>query len=355
MEGKPLEEGKVVLKTAKRKKEVVLPELREIVFIPNRVTNAQYDYTLIQEKIFNYVMYYLQEAILLNMNGGDYTQLELFKVVDTHIKVRIPLKNIAIPAQYKDVRNSAKQLASIVVGVPYRDKDSGKSYTRYQGLFKVSVPDELVRSSDLIIEIEKEIAKVLVELELNQAGKPKNYTSFVLQIATQSKNKYTSRLYKKISSWKEKGGFYMSLDEFRDWLQLGDKYPTYYDLKKNILIPVQKELEGKAPCWFNCKEKSFEKREGKTVVGLHFKVITPDLVQAKRIHADNIINMLRLHCGFKDQDIQLLTPIFNDSFDHSRVINKIMELNEHIRENRATINSPKNYMLKSLLKEFAPE
>lgn len=341
----------VIKKTAKKKKIVVLPSLRDIVYIPNKVTEAQYDYTLIQERIFNFIMFNLQEAIKLNMNGGNYQQLEMFTTVGNTVKIVLPLKNIALPQQYKDVRTSAKQLASIVVGIPYTEKGTGRKYTRYQGLFKVSVPDEISRNSDLLVEIEKEVAKLLVELEFNNNGKPKGYTSFILQIAVQSKNKYTSRIYKKISSWKEKGGFYMSIQEFRDWLQLGDKYPTYGDLKKRILVPVQQELEGKADCWFNCAETSFEKRDGKTVVGLNFKVITPVFEQEKEIQSDYIKNLLRMHFSFKDVDISQLEPIFGQEFDYSRITNTLTRLHGHVKANKATINNPKAYIIQSLLKE----
>ena len=96
------------------------------------------------------------------------------------------------------------------------------------------------------IEIAKDVASLLVAIDRNMHGKPENYTSFILQVATNAKNKYTSRIYKLISSWKKKGGFYVPINDFREWIQLGNKYQDYKEMKRRILMPVQQELENQA-------------------------------------------------------------------------------------------------------------
>lgn len=79
----------------------------------------------------------------------------------------------------------------------------------------------------MVVEIEKEVAKRLMETEKNERGIPINYTRLAYEIIMRSKNKYTPRIYEMISSWKKKGGFVIALDEFRSPLMLGDKYTTY--------------------------------------------------------------------------------------------------------------------------------
>jgi hypothetical protein len=347
--------NRIIKKTAKRKQEVSLPANPDIVFIPNRVTNAKYNYTLIQEKIFNYVLFNLQEAIKLSMNGREYQQLELFKTEEDGITLKIPMSNITIPQNYKDVREAAENLQKTIIRIIEINKETGKKEAWSLTLFgEVGVPVETERNSLLQIKMSKKVAKLLVQMDLNREGKPGNYTSFLLQVATGAKNKYTARIYKKIASWKEKGGFYQTIEEFRDWLELGEKYKNFIEIKRNILIPVQKELQGKADCWFNCAEKTFENRVGKKVVGINWKVITPAFEEAIQIKADNFRNMLRMHVHFKDDDINQLEPILSRDFDLSAITLRFMEIRDYIAANKDKIENPKAYLIKSLLKEFAP-
>lgn len=343
-----------IRKTAKTKREVRLPAKSDMVFIPNRITNAKYNYTLIQEKIFNYVLFSLQDAIKLNMNGGNYQQLELFKEINAdRVSLTIPMHTIASPNHYSEVRESAENLGKSLIRIIQVNPKTGKKEMRSLYLFgAVVTPIDKVRSAVIQIELSKEVARLLVEMDINKMGKPSNYTSFQLQIAINAKNKYTPRIYKLISSWKEKGGFYMPLEEFRDWLELGTKYQNYAELKRNILIPVQKELEGKALCWFNCREKSFEKRDGKVVVGINWKVITPEFEQESEIRIESIRNLLRVHFGFKNDDLHQLEKTFLGINDFGRFNMRIIEINNYLKENKSKIANPKAYLIKSIKKEF---
>jgi Initiator Replication protein len=343
-----------IRKTAKLKKEIVLPANASTIFIPNRVTNAKYNYSLIQEKILNYVLYQLQDAIKTNMNGGNYKQLELFKEINQdRVGLSIPMKAVVSANHYAEVREAAENLGKSVIRITQVDPNSGKRETRSLFLFGAIVtPLDQTRNAMLKIELSKEVARLLVEIDINKMGKPSNYTSFQLQVALNAKNKYTPRIYKLISSWKEKGGFYTTLEEFRDWLQLGGKYKTYGELKRNILLPVQKELEGKALCWFNCSEKTFEKRTGKTVIGLQWKVITPELEQSREIQLNGIKNVLMLHYGFKDADIKQLQPVFDTIMDFTAIGTRIIELKKYMAENKGKIGNVKGYTIECLKREF---
>ncbi|TDH18062.1 RepB family plasmid replication initiator protein [Segetibacter sp. 3557_3] len=346
----------VVKKTAIRKREVVLPIRPEIMFIPNRVTNAKYNYTLIQEKIFNYVLFNLQEAIKLSLNGKDYSQLKLFKDInEDRISITVPMRNIAGPNHYPDVREAAENLAKSIIRIVQVNKDNGQREMRSLTLFgAVVTPMDKTRNSEIKIEMSKEVSRLLVEMDINKVGMPSNYTSFDLQVVNRAKNKYTPRIYKKIESWKEKGGFYMTLAEFRDWLDLGDKYQKYAEIKRNILVPVQEELEGKALCWFNCKEKSFEKRQGKEVVGLSFKVITPEFEEMKIKQADNIKDLLIRHLGFKAEHLAQVECIFTPRFDFNKMSSEVLRLHAYVQENSKEIGNKQAYLIKCLLKDFSP-
>ena len=75
--------------------------------------------------------------------------------------------------------------------------------------------------------------------------------------------------------------------------------------------------------------------------------------QEREIHVDSIKSMLRIHFGFKEEDIKQLEPIFRHSFNHARVSDTLMRLHEHVQANIAQIKNPKAYVLQSLLKEHS--
>lgn len=342
--------------TKKRKKVVMLPAIKSYVYQPNRVTNAVYDYSLIQERLFNAVIYYLQDAIKLSLKGENYAQLALFKEFEQQqfIKIKIPLREISIPQHYDQIKQSIKQLASVVIEIPYNDEITKEKRVVYKGLLSADIPQMASRTSVIEIEIDKRVAKLLIEIEQNKTGQPINYTRFVYEIAQNATNKYTSRIYKLICSWRKKGGFTISLDEFRQWIGIEEKYKYFADIKKNILLPVQEELYEKADCWFNCKSDDFVTKKGNTVTHLNFKVITPDLIQEEDKRRDYIFNLLRTYFKFEDQHIDKIRDLVKAS-DTQAVLLKITQLRTHYMENVTKIADITNYALKSLLNEFGTE
>jgi len=344
---------KVPQVTKKQHKVIMLPAFKDYIYQPNRVTNAIYEYSLTQEKVFNAVMYYLQDAIKISRKGEDYTQLALFKDFNDSqfIKFNIPLKELSIPQNYEHVKKAVKKLASIVIEFPYKDEVTKENYIRYQGLLNANVPVENNRSSFIQVEIDKRIAKLLIDIEQNQFGQPINYTRFLYSIAQSAKNKYTSRVYKLICSWRKKGGFVISLDIFREQMGIDSKYKYYNDIKKHILIPVQEELFEKADCWFNCNSEDFITKQGNKVTHLNFKVITPELIKEDNEKKDYVFYLLRNHFKFDDKNIEQIAPIFTTSTT-SEILLKIMQLNEYFLKDSSKITDITGYVLKSLRNEF---
>jgi hypothetical protein len=336
-------------RTKARGTRVQLPDQLTKIFQPNRVTNAHYDYTLIQERIFNYVMFVLQAHIKRVMAGEHVQQLDIFKDVSEYIHVSVPLMAIAQPAQYGKVRESAKQLAGIVVSMKGKSS-AGYKVQRFTGMFAdIELPLEKQRSNEITIRVRKDVADHLLQIDRNPGGQPYGYTSFMLEVANGAKNKYTSRIYKLCSSWKEKGGFNITLEELQLMLQLGPKY-DYNAIKRRILEPVAEELKEKSDCWFEVTETL----NGKKVIALSFKVITPDLIKQGEILKNSIINMLRTHFLFNDILLARVSPIFHEQTDYTALQYKILDLMERKRTTpKDKMPHPQAYVITSLLKEFA--
>lgn len=341
-------------KIMKEKKLRTLPaEFKGLVFQSNRITNAKYDFSLIQERIFNAVMCKLREPIDDVMHGTPVLQLELFS--NENILVHIPLMAISKPAYYNKVRETLTEMATIKIEVPHIYKN--QPGTIVQGLLAAWIPDGRIRGGEIVVRIEKHVAQMLVTIDRNMQGRPMQYTSFMIGVCLQAKNKYTPRIYKFISSWKEKKGTRLSLDDLRDMLQLGDKYPTFKDIKKRILLPVSKELNKIGDCSFNCSDSDFVIRDGKTVVGLNFKIfsIEGNLSYVKQQIA-SVKRTLSNIFGFTIKDLDDIQYLY-DQYPMEQVNIKLQYLNEYLygeKQKSKTTSSVPAFVTHSLKKDFPP-
>ena len=77
------------------------------------------------------------------------------------------------------------------------------------------------------------------------------YTSYSSQVALSMANKYTVRLYWIVCSWRNRGGFYLSVDQFRRMLCLGPSYDRADNIVTHILRPSATELREQFPIWFD--------------------------------------------------------------------------------------------------------
>jgi len=346
-------------KLPKKPKRIVLPQIRNYIVQPNRVTKSRFGadvggYTLIQHKILTAIMYYLQEPIHLAMKGHLYNQLEIFSNPDL-IKLAIPMSDIGKPRQYQEIRENIKRLASIVVAVPYISKE-GKDMERITGLIRADLEISSKRSSVMVIEIEKRVADILIKIDRDADGTPKNYTRHAYEVSQNATCKFTPTIYKLLCSWKKKGEFKISLDELRADLCLTSMYSEYSDFKRRVLIPVMNELKEIGDCWFDCTVKSFVEKKRNKPVMLCFKVITPELFKEMDERANYIRNMLRTNFKFQPKDIEDINHVLhNKEINQRDIIHKILFIEEQIYKKGLTddkVKSPRHFALAALLNEF---
>lgn len=342
----------VIKRTVKRKEEVVFPAITSDIIQSNRVTNARFNFTNMQLKIFIDVMTSLQQAIDKSMKGANYQQLDIFREGMDVIEIPVLLKNLATKKYYNEVISAARELQS--VPVYFKSTRRGEEYINVASLFaQVSLPQTYKNNKAIYVKMLKETATYLIDIDRNEKGQPIHYTKYIREIALSTNSKYTTLLYMKISSWKTKGGFYITLDNLRKDLGINnDEYLDYRDFKKRILQPAQVKLEKKADCWFNCKEKAFEEKAGNKVIGINFKVITPEFDKMQEKLRESIKRVLRTHMKLTDADIKQLEPVLAHN-DLNEVQVKIVQLNDYIKENRGKIGNKQAYIVTSLLKQFS--
>lgn len=342
-----------VMVTKKRREEVILPG-DTYIYQSNRVTNGSFpDFNVYHSKIFVCIIKNLQKAIKAEIDGQNWQQLNIFEETENgnFLKIGIPLSEISTHNNYKQVLECFEGLRTFPISI---ESPLGKQYDRITGLItEYDKPKRIQGKSVVFVNMRKQVAEQLIHISRNKVGAPISFTRYLYEVVMSSRNKYTWRIYTLISSWKKKGGFYISLQQFREILGLKpDEYKSYADIKRFILKPAQEELDHRADCWFNMSEKDFEQKEGRKVKGFYFKVITPELSEARENKAKYIQELLERHCGFNKKDNEELQAILTPHVDLDAIIMKIMQLIEYVRERKGEIGSPKQYIKLGLIKTF---
>lgn len=331
-------------------KPVVLPNNPTWLKQPTLITMLSADFNTLHLRILISLVDKIQNSIEQSIKNVPMQQLSLFKEQQfgDRIMVVIPTKDFGVtPDSYPELRKALLQLATIPVELDTKDPISGAESWYVSGLFKAYIPKEKHRRT-ITIEIDLNVAKALVNVE-------KGFTKYIKEIAFQSQSKYTVRMYMLISSWKDKGGFAITLDKFRKWLKLENKYSKYKDLYKRIIRPVYEELFEKANCWFEVAEVY---KEGESEpYKLNFKVIRAALTiqeeEYLRVQTRALVTMLERHLKFEEKHIKQILPFLNVSNVNS-ASNKVVQLCDYVQEHWQEITSIPDYCTASLIKELTP-
>lgn len=327
----------------------MLPQIMTMIKQPNRVTGARYNYTLLQQKALLVILTSMQEFIDAQLGSKGPVQLSFFNPSDKSIELRLPLKSLAKkPTEYNELINTFESLRNVSISFPYKDAN-GKNYKMFTGLIEKfalpeanpnSGPDKKKYRKDIIIWLNRGLAEGLVRID-------GGYTKFHLEVAMAAKCKYTPRIYQLMCRWKDKGGVTMKIEDFRQWLVLGDKHQDYKDLKKNILVPTHKELYQKADVWFEVDKVM----DGKKVSHLKFKIISNESLKQADIQKDNAINMLKTHFNFTGSDIEEIRYILIKPHLIMPLYNKIIELHDYLASHTGIVDIPA-YTIKTLKNAF---
>lgn len=359
----------IVQKTAKRQDEIVLPAKQTYLIQPNHVTNAGYNFTLLQEKVMTHLVYSFQNEMNQILNNGQIAeQLALFPTNSEAYSLKFKLSKLGVrPSNYADAKESIMELSKKNIRFQYTKANGEK--VLYGGSLISAEVNIAKGSGDIKIHILKPVLEALLTLERAKNG-ALTYTRYLYEIAMHAKCMYTPRLYKLISSWKKTGGFVISFEELRDRLDLNnvptkrkingkdavvneDLYTEYKEFKRWILTPVHKELYRKADCWFNFGEKDFEIREGRKVVKLNFKVITPEFEKSQTLLKDQNRNFLKMYFGFTETNFKAVNALLEDEGIRTALTNKIIDLHLFFQTEKSHgIKSKSAYVIKSLINHF---
>lgn len=157
------------------------------------------------------------------------------------------------------------------------------------------------------------------------------YSSYSQSSALSLTNKYTVRIYWLISSWRNRGGFVISLSNFKRILCLTEAYERFDNVSSKIIEPARQELKSRFPIWFEMRQyESGNDRQ------LAFKVkiaMSEEQRQAEMRKAYDICFNILTSVG---ANIGTIGDIFaRVEFEDLRpFMAKLMDLVSYVRENR---------------------
>ena len=203
------------------------------------IQKAKHGMSLQEQKIIAYLI------SQININESDASKYYIFDTKEFCHICGIDVKN------YINVRSTLKKLydrESIEIF-----ENGGYCPVKWLGDYKIE-PD----ASKVSVQLHFRIVPYLIELK-------KNFTTYYLGDVIELKNKYSIRLYELFSSYAYKGGFEITLDELKTYLDING-YASYKDFKKRVLNTVIKEInEGT-----NLRIKIEKIRHGKKIGELRF-------------------------------------------------------------------------------------
>jgi plasmid replication initiation protein len=98
------------------------------------------------------------------------------------------------------------------------------------------------------------------------------FTSYQLRQVAGLKSPFSIRLFEMLMRFKSTGVYKVSVDKFKQMLDIEDQYPRTFDLKRRIIIPAVTELENKS----NLAIKWTETKKGRITIGYEFKFSVVD-------------------------------------------------------------------------------
>ena len=201
---------------------------------PNKVTNARYKYTEREENIMTLVI----EAIQKHMAKEQTIQTDLFN----QPIVRLDMKELGST-------NKAHYLMSLN---SLRKKDISFDWVNEKA-------QKIRTETSLISAVHNHVESSIIDITINTwaipylvyIGKGVGFTSFNKTIALTLQGEYTKRLYKLCKRWEDRGGFSMSLKEFRKMFYLENKYPKLRDLRVRVLDVSKNRMKEGADVYFD--------------------------------------------------------------------------------------------------------
>lgn len=235
--------------------------MKEIIIAQdNRLTTSRYELTLIEKRIF----YYIIKEVRNKYTTG---QRDLFDDLILNIKVSDLCKEVNQEDNKKETRKALEKFRSRNFTYANEIEDDWLTcgFINYAHI-KKGIAE---------IQVSHKLMPFLVELS-------SQYTAYSLHVAMSLKSKWSQRMYELCQKWQGTDGFRISVDELRLSFMLEEKYNRYALLNERVLQVAKRELKelydlGQCDVYFEFTEE----RKGRTVEMLRFKLFRKNAMNIK--------------------------------------------------------------------------
>ena len=294
--------------------------VRDELYLVNGVTYIEGDLKLMHLRILLAIMAHLQRAIQYKIS---HRRRPPDQLLPPDRVISIPVSSIVIGKKKTSrLRSYLQELCTCPVIFPEQHAFSGLiagfDFPMYAKTISISLPKELMG-----------------RLLLTKEG----YTCVSYSGSTMLTNKYTVRLYWLICAWRNRGGFVISVSEFRRILCLSSSYSRFDNIVSRILAPSEKELESRFPIWFRYRLYDTDDAR-KLVFKIHLRISEDERKKAMSTAWDYCFNLL----SSAGAHLTTIQDIFArlDYEDLRPFTEKLHSLTTHIRTHR--IAAPDRYI-----------
>lgn len=211
---------------------------------PNKVTNAKYSFTEREENILTMIISNLQKYMSRDQ--------ELSQDLFGNPMLTVNMNDLPKGSRKSDYVRSAKNMIRKTFSFEWKHPDSLQN-VESEGVLITTVHN-YPQSAYFQLTINPWAIQYLLYW-----GKGVGGTIFERTTALRLRGEYTKRMYKLCKRFEDRGGFTMSLTEFRTMLGLEDKYKTVSNLRIRVLDAARNNLMKDADIYFTY---AFEKLNG---------------------------------------------------------------------------------------------
>lgn len=227
----------------------------------NTMTFMEGAFSSIQNKIIQRIIYE-SELEMRERIGEEPTQLELFNEEnESKMRViRIKLSEISRTNNYEHIAESIERLRSMPIRIPIKtDQYSGEYVTSI--IHSYFMPNKDSWRKEIILKIDSDILKImqipLIEESPGAKANPESalaigYTNPFAKgynrlgnydkVLNSSNNRFTQRIYKFLTAFRDKKSFALTIDNLRKILGIEKSYLRWADFKKSVLTEPYEEM-----------------------------------------------------------------------------------------------------------------
>ena len=297
---------------------------------PYRITMAEWDFTVNQKRVLSGIIFCLQKEMSLVERGIPIDQIPVFQQTGRWVDVDVPLK-LLLPnggnqhMVHRAIEGLGKDCIILLPEIKGR-KGTPLPETRLSLHIQKLSGKRMART--LRLRMGRDLA---LELVRTSSG----LTSLCWETLTAIRSPHALRLYEIASHWKDHETMAMSLEQFRRWMRLCDRFKENKELMRSVVRPAEKLLKKVSEVHVHCQPV----KSGRRIVKMNLHIQHRRRREEEEIYhmrlREQIVNILRIRFRFKEEHFRSIEGVLRDN-------GKLRALNEKVGMLWGLLDDPSN-------------